>query len=80
MLAGPYGEADLEGERLGEASARCSYPPEPPLAWKAGESDIHELTVPPGEYPSQNLPGSIREAVLDSLDQVPSAPLGGRSK
>ena len=36
------------------------------------DSDIQELTVPPGERPSRNnLPGSIEEAVLALLDQVP---------
>jgi hypothetical protein len=35
-------------------------------------SEVVELTVPPDERPSRgNLPGSIEEAVLAALDQVP---------
>lgn len=64
--SGPYGELDLD-----QASD-----PAPSLegAWQPGDSDIHALTVPPGEYPNQNLPGSIEEAVLTALDQVPAPP------
>jgi hypothetical protein len=35
-------------------------------------SEVVELTVPPDQRPSRdNLPGSIEEAVLAALDQVP---------
>ena len=67
--AGPFGEADLDAERLGRHDASTVYPPQ----WQPGQSDIQALTVPPGEFPSQNLPGSIEEAVLAALDQVPRA-------
>jgi len=73
MLAGPFGEADLEGERFGTVLALCSYPPEPIPAWEAGQSDIYELTVPPGEFPGEIAAGSIDEALRNALDQVPGA-------
>jgi len=66
---GTFGEADLDSERLGLSDAATVYPP----PWQPGQSDIQALTVPPGEFPSQNLPGSIEEAVLAALDQVPRA-------
>ena len=38
------------------------------------ESDLDPLTVPPAEYPMQNLPGSVEEAVLQAIEQNTHAP------
>lgn len=62
-----FGELDLELEQVGAREPRTVYPPARPHR----QSDIHELTVPPGQLPSQNLPSSIEEAVLAALDQIP---------
>lgn len=71
---GTFGEADLESD-WPERPSRCSYPPEADWRAKDRDSDIYELTVPPGERPSsENLPGSIEQALLDVLDQVPRSP------
>lgn len=74
LLAGPFGEADLEGDRFGTVLALCSYPPEPIPTWQVGQSDIFELTVPPGEFPGGIVSSSIDEALRNALDQVPGAP------
>lgn len=73
LLAGPFGEADLEGERFGTVLALCSYPPERLPEWQAGQSDIYELTVPPGEFPHEIAASSIDEALRNALDQIPGA-------
>lgn len=65
-----YGEADLEAEDLGPIDERCSYPP----GRARRESDIYALTVPPGEYPVQRVPGSIEQALREAAEQVPRAP------
>ena len=64
-----FGELDLEAEQVvGMREARTVYPPARPRR----ESDIRELTVPPGARPNRNnLPSSIEEAVLAVLDQIP---------
>jgi hypothetical protein len=74
LLAGPFDEADLDAERFGTLRSRCAYPPDRAQDWQPLVSDIHALTVPPGEYPSQNLPSSIEAALLEALEQVPRAP------
>jgi hypothetical protein len=74
LVESGFGEADLEAEQLGDVAARCTYSSEQAGAWQPGESDIHALTVPPGEYPNAKQPGSIEAAILEALEQVPRAP------
>jgi hypothetical protein len=53
--------AEVTGGRTSEVAARQRV-----------RSEVVELTVPPDERPSRdNLPGSIEEAVLAALEQVP---------
>ena len=86
-LSGPYGEADLEGDRFGQEEDHCSYPPEgAPLESDISElkaalgakmaefsdhSDVYTLMVPPDGDPDAHLPGSIEEAIRQVLEQVP---------
>lgn len=71
---GAFGEADQEPRRTpiqSERAPKGTYVAEED-DW--GGADMLALTVPPGERPSHSgLPGSIEEAVLQMLEQVPSS-------
>jgi hypothetical protein len=65
-------QADRGGARRTRLESHTVRAPRPSRARL--DRDIQELTVPPGERPSRNnLPGSIEEAVLAALDQIPRA-------
>ena len=73
--SGAFGEADQEPRRTpiqSERAPKGTYVAEED-DWGGGP-DVLALTVPPDERPSNaGLPGTIEEAVLQMLEQVPAS-------